>query len=75
MKEEECFDLDTAGIAYLVRSHSSIQDCTDTTVRTLNFEIGKDVDGSGKGNAKVKVTLEHATKAQRGNRSIVLLFL
>jgi hypothetical protein len=66
--------LDTAGIAYLMRSHSSFQDCTDTTGRTSNFEIGKDVDGSGKDNVKVKVTLEQATKAQRGSRDIALLF-
>jgi hypothetical protein len=73
LKKVECLDLDTAGIAYLVRLHSSVQDCADTTVRTSNFEIGKDVDGNGKGKVKVKFTLEHATKAHRGSRGIVLL--
>jgi len=66
LKEVECFDLDTAGLACLVRWRSSIQNCTDTTDRTSNFEIGKGVDGNGKGKAKVQFTLEHATKAQRG---------
>jgi hypothetical protein len=31
--------------------------------------------GKGKVKGKVKFTLEQATKAQRGNRSIALLFL
>jgi hypothetical protein len=54
-----------------MRSNSSIQGCTDTTVRTSNFEIGKEVDGNSKGKVIVKVTLEHATKAQRGSRSMI----
>ena len=41
----------------------------------ISFSVIVSLNGVYKGKIKVKVTLEQATKAQRGSRGIVLLFL
>jgi hypothetical protein len=58
-----------------MESHSLFRDCTVTTGRTSNFEIGKDVYGTGKDKVKVKIPIEQATKSQRVSRDITTLSL